>query len=64
MTVSKIADDYAAELVDRLISDIDKSVLLGSALYCMTEAQRNLLRKRWAEIINDYLVAEHAAVHG
>jgi hypothetical protein len=62
MTVGREAD-YAAELVDKLIADIDKSVLLGSAMYCMTEVQRSSLRKRWAEIINTHLVTEHAAVH-
>ena len=41
----------AEKAVEEIFEDIDKSVMLGSALYCLSDSQKANLRKRWVAIV-------------
>ena len=53
--------EHAEKVVEALFEDIDKSVMLGSALYCLSDSQKANLRKRWVAIVQRMQVPSEPA---
>ena len=53
--------EHAEKVVEALFEDIDKSVMLGSALYCLSDSQKANLRKRWVAIVQHMQVPSEPA---